>query len=279
MMQFLRFALLALGLWAPLPTRAQTAANASAGYVVLEVNGGASWQVVGGPSTAARALTSIAVDAQISLDSAATLVLYGGNPKTVFRMTGPGSHTLAASAPVAGARTTAAAREALPEPFKNLRLNVPATAQASLVMRSASTERVRVLAPVGALLPGEAPRLKWQGAGNRAPFRLDIADWQGNLVAQGESASNEWTPELAQPLMAGTRYRFSVFGRAFGGKPGESDFGEFRVARETEAATIINARPADTAALYLKRLYAVRLRELRLVQAAEDYEQSIANAK
>lgn len=248
-------------------------------YVVLEHSGTVKTQSVGGVAGDVQALANLPVGALVTLEAGAVLVLYGGNPKSLFRFIGPGSHTLAAAAPVAGPRSSAAAREALPEQFKNLRLNVPSAAQASLVMRDGREDRVKVLAPEGALLPGEVPRLKWLGGAARAPFRLDIADWQGNHVARGESVANEWVPELDATLTPGTRYRFSVFGRPSGSRTGESDFGEFRVVSEKDAVPILAARPADDAALYLKRLYAVRLKELRLLQAAVDYEQAISAAK
>jgi hypothetical protein len=199
-------------------------------------------------------------------------VLFRDGDAEVLRLQGPGAWAVASlGTPTQGGAVKA---EGLPVEWRGFRINLDGAAQASLVMRQAQQgrARLRVTAPSGLLLPGEAPVIRWADDPRHGPFRVTIADWQGNRLSAGEAMGNEWRPELEGPLVPGTRYRFSVFSSAHDGRTGESDFGEFRVMTVAAAAELLRFKPEASAPDYVKRLYALKLREQQLFQAAEEAE-------
>jgi hypothetical protein len=251
----------------------------SAPYVVLETQGTVSVDAPDGKKSGAgktpAVLSSIAAGARVTLAADGLLVVFRSGDATVLRWRGPLEVVLPSLAEGAPGDDAARARLALPPALRGVRINLDAAAQASLVMRSGAADRLRVTAPIGMLLPGEVPEIRWEGGSAHAPVRITIADWQGNRVVSEDTSASTWTPELERPLIAGTRYRYSVFGRAHDGRPGENDFGEFRVLTQADAARLLALRPEAEAPVHERRLYIAALRSARAFQAAQTVEKSI----
>lgn len=216
-------------------------------------------------------LAELAAGAQVQLDAGAAMVVlyletgdeyvFKGPAQIVFRLNQPDV--------ISGAKPEKRG-SALGKGGREIRIKPLGMAQGAMVMRRAPVARIRLLTLSGTGTLDVQPEFRWQEVQPGVTYQFEISDDTGRTLHEVQITATSIKLPSGVPLIEGVAYTWEVSARLADGRK-YSNAGDFSVAPASLRALAENLRPAATAPVSMRVVYAAWLDQMELKDEARKY--------
>ncbi|MFZ6873501.1 hypothetical protein ACO0LF_15705 [Undibacterium sp. Di27W] len=253
---------------------AQAHADAALG-MVLDVQGNGKMEV-NGTSSKLQLLAYLQPKMQITLEAGAKASLSLYATRAVYQLTGPATVIVEKDGVV-----NLQGQKAVIKPMAEKLVRAAETSNviAGAVRMRQLPPRILVVTPENnSLLLGSRPAFNWISA-ETAEFDISIHDMDEKLIFSEKIKENTWQLPEKVKLEEGATYRWQV--SYVSAKDGKTNIAkaEFKLASKTEAASLNELKPQESAAVEEWVMYAAMLQSKRAFTEARQVWQLIARQR
>jgi hypothetical protein len=256
--------------FATLPAVARSAGIA----MVTDLQGNASASGDRG-SASLTILTELQAGTRAKLEAGATLVVLYLNSGEEYVFKGPATIAFGPSEPEVLSGQRPEKRSALGNAAKDVRIKPVGMAQAAIVMRGVRTSAgIQLLNLHQTSTLETQPEFRWQALQPGVKYGFRLSDGAGRTVFETTVGADSFKLPANVQIKEGVPYTWEVSAKLDGRKYASS--ADFVIAPANVRASAKALRPADTAPLSSKVVYATWLEEMELKDEARKYWRAAA---
>ena len=245
------------------------AAGAPPVAMVTDLVGGNSATGVGG-SAELWLLAELAPGATIQLDPGSRMVIVYYESGSEYLFKGPGTVTIGVDEPIALAGADPEEHQVL-SAGDDVVIRPAGMAQASLVMRGADPDsKLQLDSLVGTKTLDARPVFRWLPLAGVESYVFVLTDDAGETLIETDVAGTELALPAEVTLETDITYTWEVEAHTPDGAM-HGNWGDFSIAEDDERALVEKVRPADTAPVSRRVMFAVMLEQMELHDEARKY--------